>query len=161
MIDDLLEMVGLSHMQCEVLLTLKQFCCNALEVDQLDKKNKEKIVSRLLSIAFADPLDNPDTSDYAKASEIFKERKIAFDIIENLDVRTEPVLDTAMKYVNICLDYPKDYEIRGPDITRVGRWLAKDPKLKAKLIEKAEKLLKEPSDIEFVSLNTRFILDII
>ena len=66
-----------------------------------------------------------------------------------------------MKFVNTCLDYPREYEIRGPNISRVGKWLAKDPNLKAQLIEKAEKLLKDPIDIEFVSLYTSFILDII
>jgi DNA-binding transcriptional ArsR family regulator len=121
MIDRLVELVGLSHLQCEVLQILKKFCQNAVEVDQLNEDNKNKIVSRLLDVAF---FNNPDLGDYEKGADVVKERNIAFDIIEMLDVRTKSVIDISMKFVNRCLDYPRNCDYGGPDFNKVGKWLA-------------------------------------
>jgi len=139
-IDRLIEMIGLPHHQCEVLQVLKKFCQNALKVEQLNENNKEKIFLALSDFVFSKYF--PDIHDYEKGSDEIKERNIAFDIIEMLDVRTKDGIDIAMGFVNSYLIGPENYE--GPDIDKVVKWLAKDPDLRGKLEKKIEDLLKDP-----------------
>ena len=124
----------------------------------MNEDNKEKIVLRLLDIAFFE--NYPNKQEYKKTSDEIEERNIAFDIIEMLDIRKKPVIDIAMKFAYRCLSDPR-YCNEGPDISKVGKWLARDAKLRASLIERAEKFLRDPPEFEFASFYKKFLSDII
>ena len=83
--------IGLSHAENKVLIALKKFCQNALEVDLFDEETKEKISLSLLDAAFVTDPSNHER-DYEKPSDKSEEMNNAFDIIELLDVRCDPII---------------------------------------------------------------------
>jgi hypothetical protein len=139
MIDDLLRLIGLKHYELDILVTLRNFCKNSLEVDQLDDSVKTKIVLTLFDRAFVTDVYDKKR-DVEKGRGGIEERNKAFEIIELLDVRSNDVIEAVKKYLDKMLIL--DMEIEGPDIYKVIEWLAKDPALKEGLIEKIDKLLK-------------------
>ncbi len=156
-IDSLIELVGLPHYEVQVLIVLKKFCENALEVDQLDEKTKKMIVLYLLNVAFVMDISKHERH-YERPSDDLKERNKAFEIIELLDVRCAVVIDTAKEYIISSLhDDPMDYKFVGPDIHNLAQWLAKDLKLRLELIDKIEEILKDADTIEKV----RFYKDLL
>ena len=127
------------HGDLVVLPTLKKYCQNALEVGQMDEKNKDHLVNKLIDVAFF--------GEYTTIAE----RNTAFDIIDLLGVRSE-VIEIAMDYINDLLDeIPDDVQnvvpinrirFKGPDIEKIAKWLARDPKSKIELEERIENLMK-------------------
>jgi hypothetical protein len=156
-IDSLIELVGLPHYEVQVLIVLKKFCENALEVDQLDERTKKMIVLYLLNVAFVRDISKYERH-YENASYGLKERNKAFEIIEMLDVRCDEVIDTAREFIIRSLhNNPEDYKLAGPDIHKLVQWLARDTKLRLELIDKIEEILKDDDTIEKV----RFCKDLL
>jgi hypothetical protein len=130
----LLRVASEPHGDLIVLATLRKYCQNALEVGQIDKRIENLLVAGLIDAAF-----------FGFHNDL-SERNEAFDIIDMLGSRGE-VEEVAMDYLNECLREiscgQRDKEIfKGPDLNRIVRWLAKDPKIKKELEEKVERLIK-------------------
>ena len=152
----IIKLVGLPHNEIDVLITLKKFCQNAIEVDQLYPATKERIVSKLLEIAFH--MHDDLRRDYEKASDAQKEINEAFEIIEFLDVRNEIVIETAMKYLKEILNFPDNPDRpNGPDGFKVGKWLARDPSLKDSIVVHTKNLMKNEYSGDLISYYYKFL----
>jgi hypothetical protein len=158
--DHFLKFVVLSHYESRVLATLKKFCQNAIEVGCLDDETKEKIVSKLKDVAF---VRNYKTlrRDYEKSSDAMKERNDAFDIIEFLNFRNKEVIDIARTYIDeVGSEESIEEPIQGPDRYKVAIWLARDPQLKAEMIDKIDKKMQDPYYQRYTVTFTRLLEDI-
>jgi hypothetical protein len=141
----LLDVAVEPHGDLIVLATLKKYCQNALEVGQLDEKVKDLLIPRLIEAAFF----TGDRND-------FKERNIAFDIIEMLEARNEDIVDISSDYLDEWLnetpdDFPDAKMPEGPDAYRIAKWLSKDQNLRVELEQKLEDLIKKAEYSEQVS----------
>lgn len=149
--EDLLGLIGLGHAENDVLMVLKKFCKNALEVDMMDDEMKEKITSELLSVAFV--FDGLADRHYANRGDDVQERNNAFEIIEMLNVRNDVVINFAKDFVlERIADSSMPSEMEGPNISRVVQWLARDIEMRDELIEKIKEIVKDHDPDTPVSL---------
>ena len=146
MIDDLLGLIGLPHFENKALITLKKFCQNALEVDQLDDETKYNIALELLKIAFSTEYEIKNRDYENPTQDGFEERRNAFDIIEILNVREPLVVDAAKTYSYYVLELGRDIDFIGPDATKVVQWLAQDPNTRIEITEKIKEILTKSLD---------------
>jgi hypothetical protein len=140
-IDRLLNLLGLPHRENDVLIALKKFCQNALDVGQLDDEIKFEIISELMEIAFSQDLLEKRNYEHKSTDESL-ERNSAFEIIELLNFRTEDLIQQAKDNVFARLIYSEELDIKGPQILRAAGWLARDPDLKTELIREIKRILR-------------------
>lgn len=163
-IDSLLSFVGTVYDGPEFLKALKKFCQNGLEVEQIDRDTKDKIISALLGKAFKfdDWGGNERKKDEhlpANMRKISKEdREVAFDIIRMLNVREGPGFAAAMRYIRDSMSLKMNDRLEGPDFLQVASWLAEDSKTKLELINMAEEILACACD-EMDSVNSRCLIN--
>jgi hypothetical protein len=117
------------------------------------------IALKLLDAAFITDTHN-HKRDYEKASDEIQEMNNAFDIIELLNVRVDPVINTSKNFVNNRLEDPKDPENCGPHIKKVAKWLSRDPKLGMDLDNKIKQILNDHYTVEQVNLCRSLLEDI-
>jgi hypothetical protein len=159
-IEYLVSLIGLPHRENKVLVLLKLFCQNAMEIDQLDNRTKEMIISKLKDVAFVRDIRNINR-DYENPDDYRKERNNAFEIIEMFDLRDESVIDLAMDYIFQDLVNPLSSEsIEGPDRYKVVKWMAKDLSKRAEIENRIHEVLKNADAITPVNL-CRKLLEII
>jgi hypothetical protein len=139
-IDGLLNLLGLPHRENDVLIALKKFCQNALDVGQLDDEIKFEIISELMEIAFSQDLLEKRNYEHRSTDESL-ERNSAFEIIELINYRTEDLIQQAKDNVFARLIYSEELDIKGPEIFRAAGWLARDPDLKTELIREIKRIL--------------------
>jgi hypothetical protein len=158
-IDLLLSMVGSHYDGLELLEALKKFCQNGIEVEQIDKEMKEKIALTLIDSAFNfDICRQNSTKNGRKPS--MEERELAFDIIEMLNVRDGPALAAAKRYIHDSLDGGRYSTVEGPDMSRVGSWLAEDTSTRGELIKMTEEILAKAQD-DISVIRSKDFLDIL
>lgn len=161
LIDDLLGMIGITWDNEGLLEALMKFCQNGMEVEQLTREAKDKIVSSLLKRAF-----DLDRSGEGTPKVSHEERELAFGIIAELNVREGPGFETAKRYFFETLSQGRFSDANGPHLRKVGKWLADDPGTRAQLIKMTEEIIsKQQDDIGvfnsnsfleyFLSLNSR------
>jgi len=155
-----LKFVGLPRCESRVLATLKKFCQNAIEVGRLDDGTKENIALKLKEVVFVRDYKSLPR-DYEKPSDAIQERNAAFDIIEFLDLRNKEVIDIARTYIDEVGDEESMEEpINGPDRYKVAIWLARDPQLKAEMMDKIDKKMQDPYYQRYSVTFTRLLEDI-
>lgn len=138
-----LKFVGLPHYENRVLATLKTYCQNAIEVDQLDSETKDKIALRLKDVAFVRDYEKLHRN-YENCDGAIDERNEAFEIIEFLDLRNNELLNIAKAYIDeVGREEQVEEPIEGPGLSRVASWLARDPNLKAEIVKKIDERLQD------------------
>ena len=130
------------------LTALKNFCQNGLDIDDIDEARKANIRSALLDIAFGMSGEYEDSS-----KEGYIAREYAFSVIELLGPDDDCV-EKAKEFVFAILE--RGYTT-GNYLMRVGKWLAKDAKIRTELLDRAEKLLLETHDEKIVNGCNSFI----
>ena len=142
----LLKLIGYPSIECDVLIVLRKFCRTALELEILDENILNDIIRELKDVAFTCDSMNLDRH-YENEEDSFKERNYAFEIIEMLDIRNQEVIDLAKDYVLKEIRELSSYEnILGPNISKVAKWLARDPSLKTEIMEKINEALVTEND---------------
>jgi hypothetical protein len=138
-------LVDASYARCDVLETLKKFCQNGIDVEQIDKETREKIVSTLIDRAFIFDIYSEDLRRNSRKPSM-EEHALAFDIIEMLNVREGPGFVEAKRYIQDSLEGGRESTVEGPSFFKVGSWLAEDNSTRDELIEMTERILAEAHD---------------
>jgi hypothetical protein len=152
LMDDLLCLIGITWDNEGLLEALMKFCQNGMEVEQLTREAKDKIVSALIKIAF-----DLDRSGEGTPRVSHKERELAFGIIAELNVREGPGFETAKRYFFETLYQGRFSNANGPHLHKVGKWLADDPGTRAQLIKMIEEIISKQQDEICVYNNNRFL----
>ena len=155
----LLEILSSPHRGEHMLVSLKKFCQNALDVGQSEDEIVEDIAIKLTKFAFDQVFIR--RADDEKASVEDAERNIAFEIIELINIKTEDVIEPAKNYVlkilrngnGLC----EEGYIKGPKLDRVVAWLAKDPSLKEELIDETKKLWENETESNSIMFYNNFL----
>lgn len=141
-IEDLLEWLEMPGKRDDILIALKNFCQNNLEIGDVDEATRAKIRFALRDVAFG--MDR----EYEESSrEGYMARDYAFSVIELLGADDESVAD-AKEFVLAVLE--KGY-ITGNYLMRVGRWLASSAEIRKELMDRAENLFLEMDDEKIVN----------
>ena len=152
LMDDLLGMIGITWDNEGLLEALMKFCRNGMEVEQLTREAKDKIVSALIKRAF-----DLDRSGEGTPKVSHEERELAFGIIAELNVREGPGFETAKRYFSETLLHGRFSDADGPHLQKVGKWLADDPGTKAQLIKMTEEIISKQQDDIGVYNSNRFL----
>lgn len=151
-IDDLLGMIGIVWDNEGLLKALMKFCQNGMEVEQITRETKDKIVSVLLKRAFILDKYGEGTPNVSH-----EERELAFDIIAVLNVREGPGFETARSFLYDSLSQGRFSDAEGPHLYKVGRWLADDPSMRAQLIKMTEEIIVKQQDDMAVHNSNSFL----
>ena len=153
-LDYILKVLDEPYHEVSPLVALKKFCKNALEVGQLKDEMIEKLNTKLAKIAFSEEIVHRN-ADSRSHDESF-ERDTAFEIMELFNVRKDEIIEPAKNYAFRILRNPQGFDndgyIKGPELSKVVVWLAKDPHLRKNLIDRTKNLWKdetEPNNILF------------
>ena len=152
LLDDLLGLVGMTGDDEGLLTALKNFCLNALDVEQLSNKMKDMVINAILNKAFNLNIHDEDARRVSR-----EERELAFDIIEALNVREGSGFDTARRFVYEMLSSGRFTDAEGPDLFRVGKWLAEDSRVRAEIIKMTEEIMIKSGDDEVINNCNNFI----
>ena len=150
-LEDLLEWLKMPGRNDDILIALKNFCQNGLDIEDIEEARKANIRSALLDIAFGMSGEYEDPS-----KEGYISREYAFSVIELLGPDDDCVVK-ARRFVFAVLE--RGYTT-GNYLFRVGKWLAKDAKIRMELLDRAEKLLLETHDEKIVNGCNSFIKSI-
>lgn len=79
-----------------------------------------------------------------------------------LNARNEEIVNAANEFLFNEFEYPPTIQnLKGPDIHRVAKWLAKDPKSKSKIIDIINRLLIDADRFTLIGLLKSILKDII
>ena len=132
-IEDLLELLKGPGNREDILIAIKAFCRNGLELDLISRSLRNDILEAIKDMAFETNGEREHVS-----VECDMEREHAFSIIELLGPRDRLSIERAKEFVFNVLD--AGYA-SGGYLMRVSKWLAKDVALRAALKDKAEEIL--------------------
>jgi len=132
-LEDLLELLRGPGNREDILIAIKGFCRNGLELDQISQALRSVISEAIRDMAFETNGERKHVS-----AEDYMEREHAFSIIELLGPGDQLSIERAKEFVFIVLE--AGYE-SGGYLMRVSKWLAKDVALRAALKDKAEEIL--------------------
>jgi DNA-binding CsgD family transcriptional regulator len=148
-IEDLLNWLRSSDKKEDILIILKMFCKNGLEVDQINEGQRVQLCSALSEIAFETSQINEN--DYPLE---YAERWISFEILKMLDRKRDKVGEKAKEFVYAALW--KGYST-GNYLFAVGKWLAGNPDFRTELMKRVEDILINSDDKNIVAGSAEFL----
>ncbi len=142
-IDNLLERLDVSVLKEDMLVILKMFVQNGLEVGEISEDEKAKLSNRLSDIAFETSRASEDEYPHE-----YLERWRALEIIKMLNVKEKEVGERAKEFVYAMLK--KGYST-GNYLFEVAKWLAENPDMRIDLANTAEDILINSADKNVVA----------
>jgi len=137
-LEDLLDWLKMPGPKDDILIALKNFCQNGLEINSINEASRANIRSAIQDIAFGLDGEYEDPS-----KEGYMAREYAFSIIELIGSDDKSVAVMAKYFVFSVLE--KGYTT-GNYLFRIGKWLARDAEIRKELLDRAEMLLLEMHD---------------
>ena len=132
-IEDLLTLLRCPGNREDILIAIKNFCRNGLELDLISQALRNDILEAIRDMAFETNGEREHVS-----TEGYMEREHAFSIIELLGPGDRLSIERAKEFVFNVLE--AGYE-SGGYLMRVSKWLANDAALRVALKDKAEETL--------------------
>ena len=117
----------------EILIAIKEFCRNGLELDLISQDLRSDILKAIRDMAFETSGEHGHHSMSG-----YMEREHAFSIIELLGQVDRLSIEKAKEFVFNVLE--EGYE-SGDYLMRVSKWLVREVALRAALMDKAEEIL--------------------